>query len=285
MSMVCPQCKQEFDKQQDCPTCTCRLRYHLSAFETTSAGMRDENWQQTSWGRLAVGLLLAQGLAYGSQHLCTAGFLVSDESNRTVWETLFGLVLMHLLHGMSLVIGAAVSGAGQRRGLLYGSLIGFVHGVVFLAVQSQDNIPSLFMAAVYGQMILFTILGGVGGWLGILIWKPMPVLALGKPAEKAAFHWSVFSLGEFFAGPIHFARRAAGDRHCWRRRALVKGDPKFRHEHQRRSFGDDIAFPGSIAAGGDIGPGHAVRCGPGGGRHVQRPKTRTGRRHRHRAWS
>jgi hypothetical protein len=183
--------------------------YHLSAFDSPASGIRDDNWQQTSWGRIAVGLLIAQGLAYGSQHLFTAGFLVSDEANRTVWETIFGLVLLHLLHGMSLLIGAAVSGAGQNRGLLYGSLIGLVHGVVFLVVQSQDN-PVFLMAAVYGQMILFATLGAVGGWLGMLIWKPMPVLQLGGKAEKLGIDWSIFSIGQYFAGPVHYSRVVVG---------------------------------------------------------------------------
>src|ERR1700677_1392572 len=90
MSMVCPQCKLNFDKQVDCPTCGCRLMYHLSAFDSPPSGVRDDNWQQTSWGRIAVGLLLAEGLAFGSQHLVTAGVLASDEGN-TLWPTLLGL--------------------------------------------------------------------------------------------------------------------------------------------------------------------------------------------------
>ena len=52
MSMVCPQCKQEFEHDLSCPTCNCRLMYHLSAFKAEGplADDRGENWQQTAWG-------------------------------------------------------------------------------------------------------------------------------------------------------------------------------------------------------------------------------------------
>ena len=210
MSMVCPQCKQDYDKQADCPTCGCRLMYHLSAFDTPPPSPHDDNWQQTPWGRIAVGLLLAQGLAFGSQHLFTAWFMVNDESERTAWQSLFGLALLHLLHAVSLLIGAAVSGAGQSRGILYGSLIGLLHAVVFLVVQSQD-ISTLFMLAVYGQMALFAMLGAIGGWLGMLVWKPMPVLPLGgKGMKSVGFDWSIFALGQYFVGPIHYGRILIG---------------------------------------------------------------------------
>src|ERR1700692_253893 len=98
MSMVCPQCKQDFDKQTDCPTCGCRLLYHLTSFSSPSSPSAEDNWQQTSWGRILVGLVLAQGLAYAAQHLYTAGFLARDDAN-SEWTTLFGLILLHVLQG------------------------------------------------------------------------------------------------------------------------------------------------------------------------------------------
>jgi hypothetical protein len=211
MAMVCPQCKQSYDQQLDCPTCGTRLGYQLSSFvpEAGPAVPREENWEHTAWSRLAVGLLLAQGLAYGTQHLFTAGFLASDQSNSTVWATLMGLVLLHLLQGACLMIGAAVTGAGQRQGTLFGSLIGLIHGLIFLLVQRQSD-DNLSLVMVSGQPILFTAVGALGGRLGMMIWKPIPMLPLPGSAERIKFSWSVFSPARYFEGPVYFSRVMIG---------------------------------------------------------------------------
>jgi hypothetical protein len=212
MSMVCPKCKQNFDHQLDCPACGCRLKYHLTSIDTPTPTPNDENWQQTSWGRIAGALLLAQGLAYGAQHFFSAGFLVGDDTDLSVWGTTTGLVLLFVIHAVSLLIGTAVGGAGQPRGILYGSLIGLIDRAVFLVVQSHD-IANLSLAVVYGQFALFAILGALGGWLGMLIWKPMPVLPLGGRIEKpnkASFDLNAFALGQYFRGQLSIPRILLG---------------------------------------------------------------------------
>src|SRR5207249_5010482 len=88
---------------------------------------------QTPWGRILVGLLLAQGLYQGLRQLCTAGLLVAGEDAAgDVWATLLGLVLLQGLQGLGLLAGGALAGAGQRRGAFFGMFVGLWSGVVFI---------------------------------------------------------------------------------------------------------------------------------------------------------
>src|SRR3981081_1167132 len=119
MAMVCPQCNRAFDQQLNCPEgggrLLCQPNPRHSNPEVSTGDV--SQWQQTPWGRMAVGLILAQGLAYGLQKLLTAGLLASGELN-VVWTTLWGIVLLHGLQGTCLLIGGALCGAGKQRGIL-----------------------------------------------------------------------------------------------------------------------------------------------------------------------
>src|SRR5207244_648545 len=121
-------------------------------------------WQQTPWGRMAVGLILAQGLAYSLQQLLTAGLLATGEQT-SVWTTLWGMVLLHGLQGTSLLIGGALCGAGKQRGILYGGIIGLVNGLIFLVVQRQSG-EVLTEIALYCQPVLHMAFGAFGGLIG-----------------------------------------------------------------------------------------------------------------------
>src|SRR5207249_3228886 len=79
-------------------------------------------WQQTPWGKILIGLILAQGLSFGLLQLLTAGFLATGDG-ADAWHTLWGLVLRHAIHAVSLLIGGALTGAGQRRGIAYGAFV------------------------------------------------------------------------------------------------------------------------------------------------------------------
>src|SRR5437588_1664174 len=78
MAMVCPQCNGSFEQRWHCPSCGVRLLYQTRQTRTGggSPGETDP-WQQTPWGRILIGLLLAQGIYYSLRHLFTAGLLVS----------------------------------------------------------------------------------------------------------------------------------------------------------------------------------------------------------------
>src|SRR6516162_748882 len=124
MPLACPQCKQLFDQGGVCPLCHLVLMYHAPNLQSDPAAanqLEDDRsqWQQTPWGKILIGLILAQGLNFGLYHLVTALFLaIIDTSD--VWRTLWGIVIRHTVLAISLLIGGALSGAGQSRGIIYG---------------------------------------------------------------------------------------------------------------------------------------------------------------------
>src|SRR5229473_1072424 len=100
--MVCPRCQQAFEQQLQCPDCGCKLLYQADNLEATpvTAGDPVDHWQRTPWGRIVAGLLLAMGLSFGLQQLCTAGVLAGvDAGGPGLWGTLWGLVLLLILQG------------------------------------------------------------------------------------------------------------------------------------------------------------------------------------------
>jgi hypothetical protein len=177
--MVCPECHGSFQQALQCPTCGVRLHYQASGPASVHGlGPQDGLWQHQPIGRILVGILLAQGLAYGLQLLCTAGLLAtSEDPSRATWETIFGLVLLQVIQAFSLLIGGGLAGAGQRRGLLLGTIVGLVSGPLFLVLQQLQG-ESLTEVAVVGQPVLAVVFGGLGGLVGGLVWKPLPPLPL-----------------------------------------------------------------------------------------------------------
>src|SRR5437899_2965126 len=106
MPLVCPQCKQLFEQNGVCPLCSVVLLYHAPNLQTepapSSAKVEDDpsQWQQTPWGKILIGLILAQGLNFGLQQLFTAGFLATGDTS-DVWGTLWGIVLHHAVLALS----------------------------------------------------------------------------------------------------------------------------------------------------------------------------------------
>lgn len=209
MPMVCPQCRAAFDKQLQCPTCGVRLLFQAQLRSVEPNSDDDESrWQHTPWGRLIVGLALAQGLSQGLQMFTHAGLLAGDRSG--VWSTLIGLVLIHGLQGFSLLIAGAITGAGQQRGIMYGSFVGLLNGFIFLILQHRPSDLPL-QIAIFGQPILHMAFGALGGLIGTLIWKPLPELSLREgPAEKGKGGALAFASFHLFSGPIHWGRVMAG---------------------------------------------------------------------------
>lgn len=213
MSLVCPQCKQGYEKNSVCPLCNVVLLYHAQNLQSELPSSHDgteapPEWQTTPWGKIVVGLILAQGLIWGLQQLLTAGFLMSGDGT-DVWRTLFGLVMYHAVYAASLLIGGALTGAGQTRGILYGAFVGFVSGLISLLTRDHRNsvFPTLF---IYAEPIVHLGTGALGGALGMLIWRPIPHLPdLENSAPVPAAPFSI-SLEGMFAGPVYLGRVCAG---------------------------------------------------------------------------
>lgn len=201
MAMVCPQCSGSFEQHLDCPACGVRLVYQVRQ------GSEDQ-WQQTPWGRIVVGLLLAQGLAHGLQMFITGWLQASDEvPGQGMWTSSWGILLLFSLQGISLLIGGTITGAGQVRGLLYGSFVGLVNGLIFLMLNlGRGEIQN--EVAFYSQPILHLAFGAMGGLIGTLIWRPLPTLRLEPSSGSAKLRVSNGPL--MFAGPIHWIRVLVG---------------------------------------------------------------------------
>lgn len=219
MAMVCPQCKQTFEHSLQCPQCQVRLGYQTAGLGTLAipvAVAADEapgEWQHTPWGKILVGLILTQGLCYGLQQLLLAGAgATGEEPTDAVWQTLGGLVLLHMIQALSLLVGGALSGAGQPRGVINGCLVGLGNGLITLLVQRQqhDLYPDV---VVYLQPPLHLALGALGGLFGTFIWCPSPHVPMLAPSDvppaAAPDEDSLFSR-RLFAGPLHLGRVCAG---------------------------------------------------------------------------
>lgn len=180
MSMVCPQCDSTFGQALQCPSCGVRLQYQAASRRSLAGALPDVGgqWQHTPWGRILIGVLLTQGLTYGLQMLCTAGILVADEeAQQTVWATLFGLILLQALQGLSLIIGGTLAGAGQSRGMFLGGLLGLAHTAVWMVLQQLRG-ELLTELALYAQPVLHLFFGALGGLFGSIVWRPLPTVSV-----------------------------------------------------------------------------------------------------------
>jgi hypothetical protein len=217
MPLACPQCKQIYERSGVCPLCNVVLLYHAPGLDSdpnVNASSDDDDvgqWQQTPWGKILIGLILAQGLSFGMLQLLTAGLLATTAEGSEPWETLWGLVLRHAIHAISLIIGGALTGAGQSRGIIYGSLVGFSSGVITFLLRGHPT-ESLNSILIYAEPVMHMALGAIGGGLGMLIWRPtpsLPELESSSPSPAPGAAWSYF-FTKMFAGPIHLGRVCAG---------------------------------------------------------------------------
>jgi hypothetical protein len=172
--MVCPQCHKQYELRVQCPSCDVRLHHSLPGAERRIDIEQPDRWQQTPWGRIIVGVLLAEGLYFGLHQLCTAVILgIMQENSNDSWGTLVGLVISQALQGACLILGGTLAGAGQRRGFAMGAMVGAWTGIIFVVTNHlEKTMPN--PVALYGLPVLQIASGALGGCLGAMIWKPMP---------------------------------------------------------------------------------------------------------------
>lgn len=208
MAMICPQCHGAYEQRLQCPRCDVRLSFQerRSASASTAA---PGGWQQTPWGRLAIGLILAQGIFHGLRHLCQAGLLASDAADqKEFWDSLSGLALMQGLQIIGLFIGALLAGAGQRQGVVYGAVLGVWNGVLLVLVQPEQS-ELLNKVTLYALPLLQAGLGALAGWVGSVIWRPLtPAVVPG--ASRALLKTIKRERRKWFAGPVAWPRVVIG---------------------------------------------------------------------------
>jgi hypothetical protein len=199
MAAVCSQCSLAYDSPGPCPRC---------ATNTNALVAGGPRWQQTFWGRILIGLILAQGLFYGLRHLLTGILLAACGCEpEQLWESVDHLLLLQSVQILAVLVGGMMAGGGQHQGLLLGTLVGVWNGVLSVLLR-QSPAQDLTIVGVCGQPLLNGFFGAIGGWTGALIWKPIPigVPASLVPQRKAAAPPKV----SLFAGKVHWYRILLG---------------------------------------------------------------------------
>jgi hypothetical protein len=186
MPMVCPKCNNSYEAQVECPICRVRLTVRdARAQAATGPEVQLEPWQHTPWARIVGGIVVSQGLYFGIEQ----GLLAANKALDPAIPPLADhLVLQQGVQCFSLLVGGVLAGAGQRRGFIFGALVGLLSSVLFLTVQyfrylkGQEFSPVLL----FGQPVLQTAFGILGGYVSSLLWKPVEPVTVGPPASLLA---------------------------------------------------------------------------------------------------
>jgi hypothetical protein len=213
MAMVCPQCNRSFDQHLQCPTCGTRLLYHAKLRPSAEGPpSSDPQWQYTPWGRILIGVVLAQGLAYGLQLLFRAGIQATgEEVARGSAAPLYHLILVQAIQAFSLLVGGILTGAGRRRGVFFGSIVGLLHGLIYLGIRHWNG-EVLTEIYFYAIPVLHMAFGAVGGLIGSLIWRPLPAVNIPQSAadKKLRLPIDVRNSLAFLVGPVAWIRVLVG---------------------------------------------------------------------------
>ena len=189
MAMVCPQCGKAYEQRLQCQLCGVRLMYQDYGRHRRGGPGSPVRWRQTPWGRILIGLALSQGLFYGVRQLLTGALLAlrGEGAPQETWGSPGGLVLLEGLRVLTLVLGAMLAGGGQRHGLVLGAVVGVWNGVLSVLLQPGPT-QAFSSVGLYGQPLVQTIFGAVGGWIGCAYWQPIPIAdpEQNRPARKRA---------------------------------------------------------------------------------------------------
>src|SRR5262245_39642471 len=175
MSVVCPRCSNIYEPAGACPRCGAPSpKPELDG----PAPARGPRWQQTPWGRILIGLILSQGLFYGLRHLLTGILMAaSGYTAEQLWDNVRHLLLLQSVQMVGLIAGGMLAGGGQRNGLALGAVVGAWNGVLAVLL-GQNPAQGLTLVGLYGQPLLHGAVGALGGWVGMLIWAPIPAAAV-----------------------------------------------------------------------------------------------------------
>jgi hypothetical protein len=207
MPMVCPKCNNSYEAQVECPICRVRLTVRDPRSQAGNGPpVQPEPWQQTPWARIIGGVVVSQGLYFGIEQ----GLLAANKGLGLTMDPLSELVRQQVIQCFSLLVGGVLAGAGQRRGFIFGALVGLLSSPLFLIFQyflhryggGQEISPVLL----FGQPILQTAFGILGGFVSSLIWKPVETVQVAAPQSFLAPH----PVAPARAEPLAWGRILAG---------------------------------------------------------------------------
>lgn len=210
MAMVCPQCNTSYEQRWQCPLCGRRLLFHAARRLREHTPERPARWRQRPWGRIFVGLLLAQGLFYGLRHLFTALLLALQgrEAVEQIGTAASSIVLLQGVRLFAVFVGAVFAGAGQRQAAFLGAMVGAWNGLLSVLLRPAAA-QALTPIALLGQPLVQAGIGAVSGWLGSLFWKPLPAtitLATPLPRKRHLLRRNL----KLFTGPVAWVRVSLG---------------------------------------------------------------------------
>jgi hypothetical protein len=186
MATVCSRCTHLYDQPGACPRCGTAPPSTVDPVAAPAPGPR---WQQTTWGRIFIGLVLAQGLFYGLRHLATGILLASAKGDsHEVWQDVRNLLILQAIQWFGVLVGGVLAGGGQRSGLVLGAVVGAWNGVLAVLLKQNPD-QELTVIGLYGQPLLQAAIGGIGGWVGSLIWKPIPAAPVRPTGSSRGCWW------------------------------------------------------------------------------------------------
>lgn len=208
MAMLCPICRQEYERSVQCPRCQVALVSPILLHGERTEDFVPPHWTRDPWARTVLGVLLAQGLFFALRKLFTAGVLASAGESEAVLTGPAGLIVAQILQLIGLCVGSVLAGAGQRGGGLYGSMVGVWNGILCMVIQGLQG-EAVTPVLLYSQPLIHAAVGAFGGVLGSWIWKPMYVGGLASlrrsplPSVSASFfalthariHWFRILIG------------------------------------------------------------------------------------------
>jgi hypothetical protein len=187
MPRQCPRCKNSLGDESICANCG--LALPASPLRRAGRGHDQRaKWQQTPAGKILIGLLLSAGIFYGLMQLFSAILVAAmgDQARQEWLDSFAGLILLQGLQALGLLVGGMMAGAGQRRGALYGCIVGVYNALLFLLLYVLILKHELSLAGLIVAPLLQVAFGTIGGYLGNVIWNPIQtVTAATAQAEQA----------------------------------------------------------------------------------------------------
>lgn len=211
MAVVCSRCSHVYEPTATCPRCGAASTVRDPHHDTPAPG-HGPRWQQTAWGRVLIGLIVAQGLFYGLRQLLTAVLMgiTGVEAPAELWKEMRHVLALQGVQVLSLLLGGMMAGGGQRQGFVLGAVVGAWNGILAALLKQGADQNYLSAVGAYGLPLLHAAFAAIGGLVGSVVWRPIPAaavpVALAGPRKPA----TVKPSRPLFAGRIAWLRCAVG---------------------------------------------------------------------------
>lgn len=209
MAIVCPKCMTIHEQGLLCSVCGGQLPHRIT-IDPHRRSLGIAPLMQNPWGRLVIGLILAQGLFYALRHFFTGALLAAEGEQAGLWfsNPSQGFLLWMAMQAAALIVGGLLVGSSQRHALLLGFLLGVWSGVLsvlFRTVPAGSRLELL-----YGQPLIQGLIAALAAWIGSWIWRPIPSPVLPDTAKGPKVEVAVRGGPTFWEGPISWIRLLLG---------------------------------------------------------------------------